>query len=245
MSVIFKRKSFKEDCDSIVNIIYDEKYGRVQNYLAKSFELDLDLLYILDKKTGYSIISQALSARYENSEIEITDKIDKLASHWNDIEFDIFRILYDIFECEKIYKKDIIAEFSINSVCPRYLDRWSFDINYRKSIEEMVLTCIHEIIHFVWFEKWAELFENTSKEEFNAPSATWLLSEIVIDAIIKETELKKYCSEKQLAYKHFYDIHIDGVNVMEYFGNLFNSCDIREFMSEGYRYVVENKQLLW
>lgn len=69
--------------------------------------------------------------------------------------------------------------------------------------------------------------------------------EDVIDAIINETELKKYCSEKQLAYKHFYDIQIDDVNVMDYFRNLFNSCDIHKFMSEGYRYVVENKQLLW
>lgn len=245
MSVVFKRKSFKEDCDSIVNIIYDEKYGRVQNCLAKNFELDLNLLYSLDKNASYNIITQTLSVHYENSEIEITDKIAIFNRCWKDIEYDVFRILCDIFECEKIYKKDIIAEFSINSVCPRYLDRWSFDINYRKNIEEMVLTCIHEIIHFVWFEKWAELFENTSKEEFNAPSATWLLSEIVIDAIIKETELKKYCSEKQPAYKHFYDVQIDGVNVMEYFGNLFNSCDIREFMTEGYMYVVENKQLLW
>ena len=245
MSVIFKRKSFKEDCDSIFNIIYDEEYGRVQNYLAKNFELDLDLLYSLGKNAGYNIISQTLSVHYENSEVEIIDKIDVFSRYWKDIECDVFRILYDIFECKKIYKNDIIAEFSINSVCPRYLDKWSFDINYRKSIEEMVITCIHEIIHFVWFEKWAELFENTSKEEYNAPNATWLLSEIVIDAIIKETELKKYCSEKQPAYKHFYDIQIDDVNVMAYFRNLFNSCDIHKFMSEGYRYVVENKQLLW
>lgn len=245
MSVIFKRKSFKEDCDSIVNIIYDEKYGRVQNYLAKNFELDLDLLYSLDKNAGYNILSQTLSVHYENSEIEIADKIDMFNRCWEDIECDVFRILYDIFECEKIYNKDIIAEFSINSVCPRYLDRWSFDINYRKSIEEMVLTCIHEIIHFVWFEKWTELFTNMSKEEYNAPSIPWLLSEIVIDAIIKETELKKYCSEEQLAYKHFYDIQIDGANVMEYFRNLFNSSDVNTFMVEGYKYVMKNKQLLW
>ena len=72
-----------------------------------------------------------------------------------------------------------------------------------------------------------------------------MISEIVIDAIIKETELKKYCSEKQPAYKNFYDIQIDDVNVMAYFRNLFNSCDIHKFMSEGYRYVVENKQMLW
>lgn len=196
MSVSFKRKSFKDDFDSIVNTIYDEEYGRVQKHLANSFLLDLSLLY-------------------------------------------------DLFGCEKMYKNDIIAELSINSVCPRYLETWSFDINYRKSIEEMILTCVHVIIHFVWFEKWSKLFKNVSKDEYNAPSETWLLSEIVIDAIIKETELKKYCSEDKPAYKHFYDIQIDGVNMMEHFRGLFNSGDINKFMIEGYRYVMENKQLLW
>lgn len=244
MSVTFKRKNFKDDCDSIVNIIYDEEYGRVQKYLANSFLIDLRLLYDVGKNEGYKIISPILIYHYESSEAEITDKMHKLTSGWKDIESDIFRILYDLFGCEKMYKNDIIAELSINLVCPRYLDKWSFDINYRKSIEEMILTCVHEIIHFVWFEKWSKLFKNLNKDEYNAPSETWLLSEIVIDAIIKETELKKYCSEDKPAYKHFYDIQIDGVNVMEHFRGLFNSGDINKFMVEGYRYVMENKKLL-
>ena len=245
MSVIFRRKDFEADCKSINNILFEEKYGRVQNYLSQVFDIDLQNLYDISRKQGIETLSQKLTAEYQNSENIVVEKIDSINTYWGQIEIDVFEILNSLFKCKGIYEKEIVAEFSINMVCPRYLEKWMFDINYRKNIEDIIHTCIHEIIHFVWFEKWSEIFGASNTDEYNAPNTPWLLSEIAIDAIFKKTELKKYCYSDMPAYKHFYDVSINGDNLMEYFEKLFVSNSIEDFMKKGNRYVAENKEKIW
>lgn len=244
MLITFKRKSLNDDCKSIVNILYEEKYGRVQKYLSQFFEIDLQKLYEVSKEEGYQIAYPILKNEYECSEEIIAEKITELEKYWAQNEATIFRILNNIFECEDKYGRNITAEFSINAVCPRYLEKCSFDINYRKNIDEIMLTCIHEIIHFIWFEKWSKIFPDSNISEYNAPNMPWLLSEIAIDAILKETDLKKYCVNEKPAYNYFYDIVIDDKNMMEYFRELFVTNSIEEFMIKGYEYVLKNREMI-
>ncbi len=244
MPLIFRKKSFDDECNSITDIIYEEQYGRIQNYLSQCFKLDLDYLYKAGKQEGYNIISLILKQEYEESKAEIEKKITLITTKWKEVSDDVLNTIEDILKYKIDKEKSMTAEFTINAVCPRYLDTWSFDVNYRKSNEEIILTCIHEIIHFIWFEKWTEVFPYADKAEFNAPALPWLLSEIVIDAILSETELKKYCVVDKPAYKYFYDIHIDGKNMMEYFKELFIHNDIKTFMKKGLEFVVTNKEII-
>ena len=245
MNLTFKRKPYKDECNSITDILYDEKNGRVQRYLADFFGFDLQSIYAVDKQTGYELVSAALKDIYESNKSIIDERISLFECKWKECQRDIFDILKDIFECRIDSEQSVTVEFTINAVCPRYLDRWAFDVNFRKSDEEIILTCIHEIIHFMWFEEWTRIFLHTDIEEFNAPNLPWLLSEIVIDAIIKETELKKYCVVDKPAYKHFYDIDIEGRNMIEYFRELFIQNDMEAFMKKGYEYVVKYRDNLY
>jgi len=244
MTLTFKRKCLEEDCKGIVDILYEEKYGRVQKYLSQFLELDLEKMYEVGKDEGYKIIYPILKKEYESSEVVIAEKLYEIKRYWRKEEEDILEILNSVFDYTIKDEKDIIAEFSINAVCPRYLEKWSFDVNYRKSIEEIILACIHEIIHFIWFEKWSEVFPDSNKNEYNAPNTPWLLSEIAIDAILKETRLEKYCVDDKPAYSYFYDIMIEDKNMMEYFRELFVSNNIQDFMIKGYKYVLKNREMI-
>ncbi len=44
--------------------------------------------------------------------------------------------------------KQIKAKVSINPICPRNIDEWSFNVYYKFNSNVMKQTCIHEIIHF-------------------------------------------------------------------------------------------------
>ncbi|MDO4300457.1 MAG: hypothetical protein Q4D26_03575 [Clostridia bacterium] len=244
MEVIFKIKNFTDDCNSIIDLLYEEENGRIQKYIADFFDLDISFLYKAGKEEGRKIILCKLKNEYLNMEQTINNKLCNITRKWNEVSKDIFNILENIFKYRLDQNRKIIGEFTINAVCPRYLDSWKFDINFRKNDEEIILACIHEIIHFIWFEKWSDVFPYYGKYEYNAPYLPWLFSEIAVDALLKETDLYKYCITDKPAYKHFYNIYINDKNMMEYFRELFRQGSIEDFMINGIKFIQENKNII-
>lgn len=243
MKVIFKRKSFTDECDDIADMIYEEYFGRVQTYIGNFFGFDLDYLYRVGKEEGKKRIAGILEKEYENCGDEVCERIREISGQWNQIAEEIFGIMEKIFECRMDKERMITAEFTVNVVCQRFLDAWKFDINYRKTDSEIILTCIHEILHFFWFEKWSAVFPDADREEYEA-GIVWLFSEIAVDALCKETELKKYCITAKPAYQYFYDILINNSNMMEYFRKLYGQGNIVDFMKNGIEFIREQERFI-
>ena len=64
------------------------------------------------------------------------------------------------------------------------------------------------MIHFIWFYIWQQHFTDNT-EEYENPHIKWILSEMVIDTIIKYTEIGNLYPEPykhHLAYEYFYDM---------------------------------------
>ena len=244
MRVFFRKKDFDEDCDSIITILYLEKNGRAQRYIANFFHLDLDYINKVDRETGGKYIREALIDEGMRSEAIINQRIDVIGKRWSMVSKHIFTVLNEIFKCPFSEEKDISAEFSINAMSPYNYDTLSFDVNYRKNDDEIILGCIHEIIHFYWITKWTFVFPDVDKEDENTKHLTWLFSEIAIDAVLKETPLNKYCVNDKPAYKYFYDIQINGKNMLEYFRELFVQENMEDFMRKGIEFIHENRQFI-
>ena len=150
--------------------------------------------------------------------------------------YNINEILSNIFQCKQ--DDEIInALLSINCVCPYDFEKGIIYINYRKSVEEIQETCIHELIHYYRFNKWKELFKEMYEEDL-----VWSFSEIAIDAIFKETDLKQYCVSQFPAHKHLYEINYNNQNMMEYFRILYRKNSITEFMKIGIESVRKFKE---
>lgn len=244
MQVFFRKKDFNDDCESIITLLYLEKNGRAQKYIADFFHLDLDYINKVDREEGNNYIRNALLNEVKKSEGIINTKIAVVEKKWGEISDEIFSVLNEIFEYPFAEEKDIHAEFSINAMCPYDYDALSFDINYRKNKDEIILGCVHEIIHFYWFTKWALVFLDADNEEESKKHLAWLFSEIAVDAILKETLLSKYCVIDKPAYKYFYDIQIDGQNMMEYFRELFVQENMDGFMRKGIEFIYKNRQFI-
>lgn len=92
------------------------------------------------------------------------------------------------------------------------------------------------MIHFYWFKKWDILFENSGDKLL-----AWKFSEIAIDAVFKETGLRKYCVREKPAHEHFYDMEIHNENMIGRFRALFSQNTIGGFMKKGMEYLVKNR----
>ena len=237
MEIIFRNNSTEDDVVSIINLLkLGNEHQRVKKYICKFFSLPEGILIeknnqILEESIKKVVINEKLK-----NKVLIEKKIKQSFILWNENKKNINEILSNIFQCKQ--DDEIInALLSINCVCPYDFEKRIIYINYRKSVEEIQETCIHELIHYYWFNKWKELFKEMYEEDL-----VWSFSEIAIDAIFKETDLKQYCVSQFPAHKHLYEINYNNQNMMEYFRILYRKNSITEFMKIGIESVRKFKE---
>ncbi len=66
----------------------------------------------------------------------------------------------------------------------------------------------------------------------------WLFVEIAVDAIFANTKLSGWSTAP--SYKYFYNIKLDGVNIMEQFRCLFGKISVMDFLDTVYCFVQDN-----
>ena len=240
MRLVFSVNSFENDHESILDLLsLGAEHNRVKQYLCSSFDVDINKINGKSREEINAYLRPAVYAEYTKAEIPMNEKLAAVSDKWSGVEEDVLKILRVIFggDCGE---ETLRVFLSVNYVCPYdFKNKWIF-INYRKTTDEIIEACIHELIHCYWFKKWDILFENSSYDERLARK----FSEIAIDAVFKETELEKYCVREKPAHEYFYDIKIDNENMIGHFRALFSQNNIGGFMKKGMEYLAENRVLI-
>jgi len=141
-------------------------------------------------------------------------------------------------------RKSIRALISINPICPRFLDTWSFFIffNYRNP-SHAVETILHEACHFLYFKKWKEVFPAAKRRTFESPHIEWHLSELLAPIILNGPELRPFLKKKAAFYEEHEAVKIKGVSAPVYFTKLYERRESFEsFLKESYREIKKYKK---
>ena len=141
---------------------------------------------------------------------------------------------------------DMKARVTLCPICPRFLNDHSFDIFHQYSAEGSLYVAMHEITHFIWFDTWNKLF-NDSPEFYEQPHLPWIFSELAIDAILSDPRLNcmifdSYQAEHP-AYAEFYEIFSGEQSLIALFRSMYNRLPITGFMQEGYHFLIDNRSL--
>lgn len=153
---------------------------------------------------------------------ELLNNVNNFQKDWDKIGPKYFEILSQHFETDYPKKiKTIRAYVSIVPICPRFLDKWSFNVRYDKP-EQMRKIAMHEIMHFLHFKKWMEIFPKTKRKELDSPYLVWKLSEILAPIILNNhPKIQKMAKTYSAGYKEFQNIKIGGKKLIPYFENLY------------------------
>lgn len=81
-----------------------------------------------------------------------------------------------------------VAIWSLNPIEPRFLKEHCYDTFYLNSAKGAIGDGIHEIIHFIWFYVWNQLFGD-NYDEYERPSLKWILSEMVVESVMRDERL--------------------------------------------------------
>lgn len=240
LRLIFSINSFESDLKSILNLLMlGAEHNRVKQYLCSSFNLEINKINGKSRDELNACLHPVIYAEYAKAEASMNEKLAAVSEKWSGVEEDVLNKLRGIFGvgCGETLR----VFLSVNYVCPYDFENKRIFINFRKTTDEIIEACIHELIHYYWFKKWDIVFEEPS--EFDE-RLVWKFSEIAIDAVFKETGLKKYCIKEKPAYEHFYDIEIDNESMIGHFRTLFSQTDIDEFMKNGMEYMAKNRDMI-
>ena len=183
-------------------------------------------------------------AFYAAHRSEIENKLSEYNAHWQIYEPQIIAALQDIFgvELDDVFN-DLVCYTTFNPICPRYLDKNSFDNFYLESKAGALGTAMHEIIHFVWFYVWQERFGDDTAE-YETPHLKWILSEMVVEPIMRDDRLgpiNPYYTHQSCVYPYFYTMQIEGKPILDVLYEMLSSMPMPKFMEKSYQLCVEHE----
>ena len=208
----------------------------------------------LDKEYAYSLLPEKRREYFEEKMLEIyranekllEEKLQAYSRYWNLHRVEIEQAFSDAFEvdCSNLFN-DLVCKISLNPISPRYLKEHTFDVFYLNSERGALGNALHEMVHFVWFAVWSDLFKD-SYEEYENPSLKWILSELVVEAVMSDERLcslNPYYPREQggCIYPYFFTMKIEGVPITDTVREMYRTMKISEFMKKSYEYCQKHE----
>lgn len=186
-------------------------------------------------------IESILRTVYIGLENEINERTAVYAQYWAVCKGQITAALSDAFniDCANLFN-DLRCNVSINPISPRFLEERCFDVFYLNSERGAIGISIHELVHFVWFHVWNQLYRD-NYDEYERPSLKWILSEMVVESVMKDSRLSTinpYFPRENggCIYPYFFDMEVDGVLILDTLDKMYERQNVRDFMLNSYSY---------
>lgn len=247
MKLNWQQKDFDSDLDFI---LFHQKDGTPiwwQKQLFQAYpDLDYEYALSLSESKRFEYISEQMKIQAEKRKSVVDNSIKIFSDKWSEISDKLNDVYSNAFDndCNNILN-DMVANVGLNPICPRDIQNHSFDIYHYFDSQYAITTALHEITHFVWFYFWKKHFQDNSTE-YDFPNIKWLLSEIVVETIIRNSEINNLIKQPQyIAYSYFYDMTINGELLFDIMKKMYlNRTDIYDFMESAFNWIKNNESEL-
>ncbi len=198
------------------------------------------------KISGKAKIIKYVEGTYKLRLNDIEASRQLLQIEWGKVHSEVMKRLREIMDIEWP-DKNITGIMTLNEICPRYLDTWSFFVEAFANVEAQKGICLHEITHFLFFEKWKQVFNNFNEKELDKPGLAWNLSEILVEPINEDTILKRLVPSTAKAYERYYKTKIKGEDesIMDHFRKIYAdyNSDFAELLKTSYDEIKHLKSM--
>ncbi len=245
--ITFNTLTFEENMDIIAMFIYNELNSNNKdntNYFKNEYKINND--FSNKNMKEISIILQKHSKDYwDNYMKNCENKIKNFQNNWNAINDEVMMDLSNRLNI-KWPKSCLNIKANIGHLCycPRFIEKRSFNARITDDINDMKKVIIHEICHFLYFEKWKELFNDYDETHYNIPHIIWFLSEAIIDPLLNNQTFKKYINGEILSYKQFYETKINNENIIDKLRKIMIDNSIEEAIKISYDYFLKNEDII-
>lgn len=194
-----------------------------------------------------NIVRDVFELKYKNEQVAMLEKTAEIQDKLNRVIVPALPVLFQEFNLS--WKKeygDITCYLGLYSFFPRKVFTKEYWIHYLTKEEYIYKAAMHEINHFVLFEKWKSMHGYTKAREPEHPEPLWFLEEMIVDPTLNTKALQEIVPYPQKAYEQFYTASIQGRTPQECIQSYYmESGSIEEFLERTYRYIEDNlKELI-
>jgi len=176
----------------------------------------------------------------------LKQKAEMFQAYWKPLNRPVMRALSEAVEMpwpEALAK--ITARVTLNPICPRYLKLAAFDVFVRDWNEAMQDVVLHELLHFIYFEKWKSIFPRVSEDEFESPHLVWALSELVVRPILSDSRFQALWQATPVTYDRFFKSKVCGRSLLEHIQQIYDERDsFEDFLKKAFRFAKRHRRSL-
>ena len=250
MNVTYKNPGCEYSIESIMLFQTEEQTSFWSEPLLYFYpQIDKNEITGRDLAGRKEYLCEVFSEIYRNTKDELDGKTVCYNEYFSKYRSQIEDALSDAFELDaRSLYNDLTGNITLNPICPRFLKERRFDVFCKSSEKGALCMSLHEIIHYFWFYVWNGHFGD-SYEEYEMPSLKWMLSEMVVEALMSDRRLSSvnpYFPRENggCVYSYFQDMMIDRTPVLKTIDKLYHDNGITDFMETAYAYCAEHEQAI-
>lgn len=123
---------------------------------------------------------------------------------------------------------DLRGEICLKPICPRFLKEHYFHIFHLNNERGALGMSLHEIIHYLWFYVWNQEFQD-SYDEYERPSLKWILSEMVVENIMRDERLSSINPYfPGCVYDYFQNMKVDNRMILDVLDDFYKCGDMKK-----------------
>lgn len=238
----FRKMSLQENIELIKWAYYEnDDLFNIHNFTIKYFPKLENLDKNLSKEKINQIIENVVRESYEKHKNEIEKEIKRYNAIWQPYNDLYFKTLSNYLNISWPNNIDIVeGRVGLIPVFPRYLDSFSFSVSINMSDQQLIETCAHETLHFLWFEKWKTIYPETPRAEFESPYIVWQYSEMVTDPILNNKPFSNIFDFQEKGYASFYEMYDGKTLVMDKLRKIYSkNITTEEKIKNGFDYITK------
>lgn len=190
----------------------------------------------------YNIVEAILIEEYSTNIGKMKERKRDLQKKLEELLQRAISPMLELFEVEwpKAYEY-ITCYLGLYAVFPRDVITKEFWIHYKTPEEGVMRAALHEINHFILFEKWKTMHGYQKKEQPTYPDVLWFLEEMAVDPTLNTKEIQSVAPFPQKAYSSFYENKLNGMAIEEHIIMFFkNRKSMADFLDRSYKFILEN-----
>ena len=238
----FRKMSLQENIELIKWAYYEnDDLFNIHNFTIKYFPELENLDKNLSKEKINQIIENVVRESYEKHKNEIEKEIQRYNEIWQPYNDLYFKTLSNYLKISWPNNIDIVeGRVGLIPVFPRYLDSFSFSISINMNDQQLIETCAHETLHFLWFKKWKTLHPETPRAEFESPYMVWQYSEMVTDPILNNKPFSNIFDFKEKGYASLYEMYDGKTLIMDKLRKIYSKdISVDEKINTGFDYITK------
>ena len=208
-------------------------------------KLKTRLSHVFDMNKRKKIIEKYFFEEHRKKIKTMKEKAQILNKYWDKISEDFFISLSNIMGI--YFPKEInriVANITLNPICPRDISKYQFDLYYGYKIDQSMAIIMHEIFHFLYFEKCEKVF--WEKRKIKCDKNLFLhLSEIVPRVILNTSKFQKIIEYDHKTYPEYLRIKINNRRIDSCIEKILKkSNNFEEFLINADKFMFRNRKTI-